>query len=263
MSLISDFITLLSPASLQLGPINTVAMLTIVTAAAIIRGYAGFGFSAIVVASLSLFIPTVEVVPLVLLLEITASLQMARGVWKSVNWKLVTSIMTSSLVFIPLGQQVLLLVAVEPMRVVAALLLLATVALTASGCSFPLPNNPKGWLIIGMVSGFMNGLLAMGGLWVMTFLLGSGVQIATLRASLVALFFMTDIYAALVGLGQGLITQVAFGRFLWSIPFLIIGVRIGANKFDPQKTATYRRLVLSVLAALAVTLLLRSAIAIW
>ena len=56
----------------------------IILFAAIIRGCAGFGFSAIVVAAESLFLPTREVVPLVLvlvlvlLLEVVASLQMAK-----------------------------------------------------------------------------------------------------------------------------------------------------------------------------------------
>ena len=69
------------------------ALSTIILVGSIIRGYAGFGFSAIVVAGASFFLPTREVVPLVLFLEMVASLQMAAQVRKDVNWKTVQELL--------------------------------------------------------------------------------------------------------------------------------------------------------------------------
>ena len=252
---------LLQTISLQASGLSSNEMFTvsiIVLAASVIRGYAGFGFSAIVVAGASLFLPTREVVPLVLLLEIIASLQMATQVWRHVNWRMVLSILAASIIFIPLGQYVLLWVEVEPMRAIAGFLMLAAVVLTATGRSFPFKNEPKGWFLIGTVSGFMNGLLAMGGMWVMIFLLGSGIQIATMRASLVALFFATDSYAVLVGSGRGLINSIILVRFIWALPALFLGVWIGSRKFESSNANTYKKVVLWVLATLAVLLLLKA-----
>jgi len=235
-----------------------IALSTVILGASVIRGYAGFGFSAIVVAAASLFLPTREVVPLVLLLEVTASLQMAKQVWKDVNWKMVASILSGSIFFIPLGQYVLLWVAIEPMRVIAATLLLVAVMLTASGKSLPVKNRPSGWLLIGTVSGFMNGLLAMGGMWAMIFLLGSGIRVTTVRASLVALFFATDSYAVLTASGQGLLNASTLVRFVLVLPALFIGVWVGARKFEGSRAETYRKVVLTVLAGLAVLLLIKA-----
>lgn len=247
-----------SPAASGLVGSHFLILSLVVLNAAIIRGYAGFGFSAIVVAAGSLFLPTREVVPLVLLLEIVASLQMARQVWPDVNWKLVLSILGGSILFIPLGQSLLLWIAVEPMRIAAAVLLLSAVALTATGKSIPVRNTPSGWFLIGTVSGLMNGLLAMGGMWVMILLLGSGIRIATLRASLVALFFTTDAYAVLTGTGQGLVNSSIVLRFFWMLPALFAGVWLGSRRFEGSDARTYRNVVLSVLAALAVLLLVRA-----
>jgi len=255
---------LLETISIQASGLSNNEMLgvtTIVLFASIIRGYAGFGFSAIVVAGASFFLPTREVVPLVLLLEIVASLQMAIRVWPSVNWRLVFSILAASIVFIPLGQIVLLWVAVEPMRLIAAILLLAAVLLTGAGKSFPVRNEPRGWFLIGTVSGFMNGLLAMGGMWAMIFLLGSGARIATIRASLVALFFATDSYAVMVGSAHGLVNNIVFIRFIWALPSLFLGVWVGSRKFEKSNVSTYKKVVLWVLALLALSLLLKSLIA--
>jgi uncharacterized membrane protein YfcA len=252
---------LLQTISLQASGLSSYEMFalsSIILVASIIRGYAGFGFSAIVVAGASLFLPTREVVPLVLLLEVIASLQMATQVWRYVNRRMVASILAASILFIPLGQYVLLWVEVESMRVIAGILMLAAVVLTATGRSFPVKNEAKGWFLIGTVSGFMNGLLAMGGMWVMIFLLGSGIPIVTMRASLVALFFATDSYAVLVGSGQGLINDIILVRFAWALPALFIGVWIGSRKFEKSNANTYKKVVLWVLATLAVMLLLKA-----
>ncbi len=234
------------------------ALSFIILVASVIRGYAGFGFSAIVVAGSSLFLPTREVVPLVLLLEVAASLQMAKQVWCDVNWKMVVYILAGSFLFIPLGQYLLLLLPIEPMRALAAILLMAAVILNAAGKTFGSVNHRGYWFLIGTVSGFMNGLLAMGGLWAVIFLLGSGIRVMTLRASLVALFFATDSYAVLTGAGQGLINRDILIRFIWAFPALIAGIWAGSRKFETGSSELYKKVVLAVLAFLALLLLLRA-----
>jgi len=253
-----DLLHIISLESSGLSGSALLALSAIILVGSIIRGYAGFGFSAIVVAGASFFLPTREVVPLVLFLEMVASLQMAAQVRKDVNWKIVLSILAGSILSIPLGQYVLLWVAVEPMRVIAAVLLLTSVTLIATGKSFPVKHEPRGWFLIGTMSGFMNGLLAMGGLWIMIFLLGSGIKVVTLRASLVALFFITDCYAALTGTGQGLVNSTILVRFIWALPALFIGVWIGSRKFESSNANTYKKVVLIVLATLAVMLLIKT-----
>ena len=236
------------------------ALSVIILIASVIRGYAGFGFSAIVVASSSLFLPTHEVVPMVLLLEVAASLQMAKQVWRDVNWKMVVSILAGSFLFIPLGQYLLIWVPVEPMRALAAVLLLAAVILAAAGRPFRIGNHRGTWFLIGTVSGFMNGLLAMGGMWAIIFLLGSGIRVATIRASLVALFFSTDSYAVLTGAVHGLINRDILIRFIWALPALIAGVWAGSRSFKTGKPELYRKVVLALLGTLALLLLLRALI---
>ena len=244
--------------SLELSLFELFGLGLIVFIAAIVRGYAGFGFSAIVVAAASLYLPTREVVPIVLMLEILASLQMLRGIWRDINWRLVASILLSSVVFIPVGQYALLHSPVELMRLIAALLLFLAVWLNIKGFRFGLENSTVSWVSIGVVSGFMNGMLAMGGLWIMILLVSTGIKAVVLRASLVALFFLTDTYAIVVGAEQGLITQLSFNRMLWLLPALLLGVLIGARKFSGSRDISYKRFALGLLASLSVLLMLKS-----
>ena len=62
--------------------------LSAILLAAVIRGYSGFGFSALTVTSLSLILPPAEVVPTAFLLEIAASMFMLPMVWRSIDWQI-------------------------------------------------------------------------------------------------------------------------------------------------------------------------------
>ena len=75
---------------------------------------------------------------------------------------------------------------------------------------------------------------------------------------LVALFFITDCYAALTGTGQGLINSTILVRFIWALPALFIGVSIGSRKFETSNANTYKKVVLIVLATLSVMLLIKA-----
>ena len=57
----------------------------VVFAAAIIRGYSGFGFSMICAVSLPQVLPPIEVVPLILLLEVAASILLLPGVGRQIH----------------------------------------------------------------------------------------------------------------------------------------------------------------------------------
>lgn len=59
----------------------------VVFAAGIVRGFAGFGFSALCVAGLSLFLPPAQVVPPVFMLEVLASVTLLRGALRDVDWR--------------------------------------------------------------------------------------------------------------------------------------------------------------------------------
>lgn len=242
----------------ELSAAALLVLLVVTVLAAVIRGYAGFGFSAIIVASSSLFLPTREAVPLVLILEVLASVAMARQIWRDINWRLVGCILIGVAFFSPLGQYALSRADIDLMRLVTALLLLLAIALVAAGRFFAMRNAPPTWVLTGVVSGFMNGMLAMGGMWTMVFLINSGVKVAVLRASLIALFFITDCYAIGAGAAYGLVDEKLFVRVACLLPFMLVGVKIGAGKFNPDQQETYKKMVLMLLALLAMLLLLRA-----
>ncbi len=59
----------------------------VILVAGIIRGYSGFGFSMIAVISLSLVMPPTEIVPVILVLEVIASMWLLPRICRQIHWK--------------------------------------------------------------------------------------------------------------------------------------------------------------------------------
>jgi uncharacterized membrane protein YfcA len=65
---------------------SLIVTVTSVFVAGIIRGYSGFGFAMVAVTSISLVLPPAHVVPIVLILEVLASIRLVPQVWKDIDW---------------------------------------------------------------------------------------------------------------------------------------------------------------------------------
>ena len=225
--------------------------------AAIIRGYVGFGFSALVVASVSLWLPPTQVVPLVLLLEIAASLHMLPLVWRQVNWRILAWLSLGMLIATPLGMSLLAKLPDAPMRVTISLLVLIVSILILRGYS--LRKAPSNGMVLcaGLVSGAMNGAAALGGLPIVVFLLSSAVEAAVIRATLVVVFMGADIYASVIASAHGLLDAKTLWWAGYCLLPLYLGVALGHKIFLWAKPEWFRRFALILLMGLSILGLIR------
>ena len=115
-----------------------VASLLVVFAAGIVRGFSGFGFSALCVAGLSLFAPPAQVVPPIFMLEVLASISLLRGALKDVDWPWLSWLALGNALFIPLGILVLAYLPEMPLRLLIGALLLLAAVLLRSGFTLAL-----------------------------------------------------------------------------------------------------------------------------
>ena len=65
---------------------SLIVIIIAVFIAGVIRGYSGFGFAMVAVTSISLVISPARVVPLVLILEVMASISLVPQVWRDIDW---------------------------------------------------------------------------------------------------------------------------------------------------------------------------------
>ena len=105
----------------------------VVAAAGYVRGYGGFGFSMIAVLGLSLCFDPVRVVPVILLLEVAASLMLIGRVWHQVAWKTLGWLGIGVLLGAPAGVWALRRVAPESMKLWISLVMLLLAGLLRTG----------------------------------------------------------------------------------------------------------------------------------
>jgi uncharacterized membrane protein YfcA len=223
----------------------------VATFAGFVRGFAGFGFSAFTIAGLSLLISPNQIVPASLLLEVLASLSLLRSVWQDISWIWLKPLILGSVIAIPLGVWSLATLATAPLQIVVSTVILCAAGLLLSGVRPPWKDTAPSRFATGLTSGFFTGLSAVGGMVVATMLFSSPLSAKTSRATLISLFFFSDLYALSWAGGQGLFNQTTLQWVGCLIVPMLIGIVLGQRHFLTVSEARFRQLMLQILAAVA------------
>jgi uncharacterized membrane protein YfcA len=242
-----------------LPPALLVASLVIVFGAGIVRGFAGFGFSALCVAGLALLVSPAKVVPAIFVLEVLASLSLLRGAARDIDWHWLSWLVAGNALCIPLGIALLAGLPETPLRLLIGALLLLAAGLLRCGVRLALAPGAGVRLGVGMVSGFVNGVAAIGGIAVAVMLSTSQMSPAVMRATLIALFLFTDLYAlacsAVVSFGTHAPVELLGADTLrwamWLAPAMLAGIWVGQRSFAGVSPEQFRRQVLNLLMLIA------------
>jgi len=231
---------------------------TVVFAAALIRGYSGFGLSAIVVISLTLVLPPAEVVPIGILLEIVASLGVLPQVWRVAAWPTMGLLLLGACLGTPLGVFLLTDLPVNVMRAAIASIVLCASLLLLFGTRWRLKPDTVPVLGTGAISGVANGAAAVGGLPVVLFFLSTDTVAATARATVIIYLMILGLYGSAALYIGGLLTLEVLARTaLLCIP-LFLGVAFGHRHFLRTSPESFRRFALWLLIVLSSAGLLRA-----
>ena len=174
---------------------NFIFFALIIFTASIVRGFNGFGFSAISVSGLSFILPPIEIVPIILLLEVFFSIFMIPYIWNKIDWKFVIQILIGIIIGSPIGLLLLKYLSPQITHLIICLVVIFFSLLLMRGYVNLKINNLFSKIATGTISCVVNGFSTLGGLPVALFLLVTSIQPAVIRGSLAALFFLTDIYA--------------------------------------------------------------------
>ena len=237
---------------LQLSFIEIYFILFTVFIASIIRGFNGFGFSAICISGFSFILPAIEIVPIILILEVIISIFMIPYIWNKIDWKFVSKLLIGIIIGSPIGLDLLKYLSSDLTHLLVCVLIIIFSFLLMKGYVNKRINNNYAKFFTGIVSGTLNGLTTLGGMPVALFLLSTSIQPAIIRGSLAALFFLTDIYAFVLSFFAGIVDMTTIYRTLPLIIILPIGVYIGNNFFIKSKEITYRKVVFNFLITISI-----------
>lgn len=240
-------------------PINLViAGAAMMFLAGLVRGFTGFGMGIVAVPFLSIIMPPDDAVVVVLLLQVFVSLANLSISWKLCNWSLVNMLIVGTVIATPLGSWALLYLPANAMRICIVIIVLATAITLLAGFRLKIiPSRPH-IVVLGLVSGILNGLAGMSGPPVVAFFLASPLSVPVARASMIIFFMISSVLA--------LIPLTIFGRFhLWSLaaslgglPVVLFGSTIGAKFYLTSREGHFRFVSIGVLVLAALLAGLRA-----
>lgn len=218
--------------------------------AGFVRGYSGFGFSALLIASASLVTNPMNFVAVVVILEMVMSLQHARRAGPDVDWRRVGWLLGGAAIGLPLGLWILTGVSEDTARAVVSAYVLGMCGVLLMGWRLAaevrgLPNG-----VAGVISGLANAP-GMGGLPVAAFFAAQPMPPNVFRATLIAYFPLLDLYSAPLYWYAGLVSWDTLWAALIALPLTLLGNWLGGRHFfgtDPQE---FRRFAIVLLVGLA------------
>jgi uncharacterized protein len=234
-------------------------MAVAVLVAAFVRGYSGFGFSAMVIAASALVTNPLNTVAVVVICEAVMSVQSWRGVGANVDWRRVGYLLAGAVIGLPIGLWAINAIPVDGARAVISIYILIMCLVLLSGWSLKREVHGPVNFGVGIVSGLANAP-GMAGLPVAAWFAAQTMPAAVFRATLVAYFPILDIISGPLYFYHGMVSMDTLWASLLTLPMVFLGNWAGGRHFlntDPQD---FRKFAIGLLALLALMGLIKSVI---
>ena len=230
----------------------------IVTLAGVVRGFSGFALSALVMAAGVLILPPIELIPICLVVELTASVLMARGGWQEADRGVVLGLVVGSTVGVPFGVLTMMALPVATSKLVVLVVLIILSATQLAKVRFAFLATKPGLYLSGFCAGIATGLASVGGMVVALYVLSQDAPAAKMRAALVLFLFISSTTTMITYLVTGVMNGQAAARGLSLAVFAAAGVYAGQQTFTERLAPYYRPFCLTLLMSLAGFSLIRT-----
>jgi uncharacterized protein len=224
-----------------------VLALAISVLAGLVRGFSGFGSALVYVPLMSALYGPRIAAPSMAVIDVLAAVTFVSTVWRQAAWREVLPLAVSALVAAQFGSLILKYADPILLRWLITILVLAVVAVLASGWRYQGRPILVVTLAVGALSGLLGSAVQMAGPPVIVYWLGSAGEAAIVRAN-----FVTYFAALAAGLGitysiKGLLTSEATALALLIGPLQIAAQHVGARLFPLASDRTYRILAYGVI----------------
>lgn len=238
------------------GQLGIVAML-VTLVAGLMRGFAGFGSAMFMAPLFAVIFGSAEMVVTVVAMELGVSLQLFPAARRACQWRIVGPMSLAACLFMPLGLWLLLGIERAIITKAVSMIVLAFVAVLASGWTFRGEKGPVGAAVVGALSGTMMATTSVGGPPVLLYLLAGRDSHATGRANIIVYYLLTHIVLIALFVATGTVGAPALLRAVLLFPFMVLGAWLGGRMFHLADAAVFRRVALAILAAAGLFGLLR------
>ena len=219
--------------------------------AGLVRGFSGFALSAVAMVGGALILSPTELLPVFLILEISASLLMFKNGFQNANRRVAFGLVIGSFVGLPVGLALTLSVPADVSRLIALGVIVALAAMQLGRLKLGVLASRPGLYLSGVMAGIASGLAGVGGMVVALYVLAQNSPAAQMRASLVLYLAVSSCLSFMTHYVVGTMTDLAMLRGLvFAVPTLL-GVMLGKLLFIPAWERYYKPFCLILLIVLA------------
>ncbi len=219
-------------------------------AAAMIRGFSGFGFSAIFIILAALITNPLPLIPVVFSCEIAMTAFQARDIRPHVDWRRALALLGGAAVATVPAISLMARLGEDEARLAISCLILGLSLVLLSGWQLARPVGRNGNLGVGALAGIANSA-GVGGLPVAAFLTAQPVSPAVFRATMIVFLTGIDLMALPVMAANGLVGPQTLTGILLAFPVLALGIWAGSRGFAAVSQVHFRRAVVLLLTLLA------------
>lgn len=231
----------------NLSPLSMFLSLATVFVAAVARGYAGFGFSTVIMVSLVAFIPVSQLVPVSIALEVVASSAQARHILPDINRQFLAVLLVASLIGTPVGVFLLSEVSERKMQFIVYGVIFSSTLFLLYSKPKPVTISHSYLFLAGLVAGAVNGATSLSGLVLALFFTSSSLSPPTMRATMIAYLFFTDIITGGFLLVAERYDVQTISYVVAAFPFLLAGIFFGTRQFLKTPSDSFKNFVMWLL----------------
>ncbi|MBY6056075.1 sulfite exporter TauE/SafE family protein [Leisingera daeponensis] len=219
-------------------------------AAAVIRGFSGFGFSAIFIILAALTTNPLPLIPVVFSCEIAMTAFQARDIRPHIDWRRAIALLAGAAVATVPAIAIMARLGEQEARLAISSLILVLSLVLLSGWQLTRPVGRNGNVGVGAIAGIANSA-GVGGLPVAAFLTAQPVPPAVFRATMIVFLTGIDVMALPVMAANGLVGPETLTGILLAFPILSLGIWAGSHSFKAVSQTLFRRAVVLMLTALS------------
>ncbi|WP_068313448.1 sulfite exporter TauE/SafE family protein [Polycladidibacter hongkongensis] len=223
------------------------------TVAGLTRGFAGFGAGMIMMPLAATQVDPKIVAPTFLLLDSLVTLPMVPGAIGKCQRRSVAPAIIGAGLTVFLGVYLLAHLDQVVVRWCLSLIVLALLALIASGWRFKGEPTALPSLGVGMTAGVLGGLAQMSGPPVVSFWMSGPQPAMIIRANLITFFAFSSLFSYSAFWWYGLFSLKIFALALVAAPVYALALKVGSWAFSKASGVFYRRIAYLLILAAALT----------
>lgn len=219
-------------------------LIAIAMVGGVMRGFAGFGTTLIMVPFFSLLMPPSEAVFIALATDVLVMIPLLPNAVRDAQWKYIWPMIIGVFLATPLGVMVLKITNPDVMEIFIAILVIGSAFLLLSGWKYEGKRANSLSFFVGAFSSVVNGATGMGGPPVVVYFLAQGMSPKSLRASLNSLAFIMEVAAALFIYFAGVVEFKILVTVFILFPFMLLFTWIGSKIFSVLDNSLFNKIIL-------------------